>query len=136
MAKGKKTRKKLIEKLDALVKDITRLRFNWTCQKCGKKVSKSDAHTGHIIPRSKGNALRWYLDNLILFCFHCHIFWWHKNPLEAAEWFKEKYPEIYEYLNDHKNDIVQFKLCNLEDIHAELQGDYEELLAEPDILRS
>lgn len=25
----------------------------------------------------------------------CHLNWWHKNPIEAAEWFKETYPDRY-----------------------------------------
>lgn len=27
-------------------------------------------------------------DNLKLLCVGCHLFWWHKNPIEASEWIK------------------------------------------------
>jgi len=26
-------------------------------------------------------------------CYHCHINWWHKNPIEAGKWFESKFPE-------------------------------------------
>ena len=46
----------------------------------------------HIIPRSHFNT-RWDLDNLITLCWNCHFNWAHKNPLEFAEFVKEKLGE-------------------------------------------
>jgi hypothetical protein len=36
--------------------------------------------------------MAWVMDNMKTLCNGCHIWWWHKHPLEAAAWFKEKYP--------------------------------------------
>lgn len=115
MAKRKrKTPKKLKKELDNVCREIVVLRDNGRCQKCKKTVSGQNAHRHHIIPKSKGNALRFDLPNQILFCFHDHINWWHKNILEAQDWFKNEYPETYKYLWKHKNDIVKFTNDDLE----------------------
>ena len=101
-----KNRKGQIKKLDRLAREIVLKRDNNTCQKCGKYVEKQNAHISHVVPKSKGYALRWDLNNLKVLCFHCHINWWHKNPIEAAEWFQEKFPERAEYLYDHRYDLI------------------------------
>lgn len=119
---SRQKRRKLIRlELDKICREIVLLRDKNCCQHCGKYVEGSNAHRSHIIPRSRGNALRWCIDNQILFCFYCHIQWWHKNILEAQEWFKNKYPERYEYLMEHKNDIAKRPLEDLEELLTELQ---------------
>ena len=112
--KQKTERTKLKEELDELTKQLVRIRDNWTCQRCGKKVTEQNAHCSHVIPKSKGNALRWDLSNLKLLCFHCHINFWHKNPIEAYKWFKNKFPDRYKYLDKHKNDVVKFSIIYLQ----------------------
>jgi|SRR3990167_5919575 len=113
----KTNRQKVIKDLDGLMIDIVRLRDNYTCQHCGKRVTKKNAHVSHVIPRSAGNKLRWDLQNLKVLCFHCHINWWHKNPTEASEWFKSKFPERYKYLQASKGIAIykQFQLELLKD---------------------
>lgn len=117
--------KTLRKKLKALVYEYVFLRDDDTCQKTGKKVSGSNRHPAHVIPKSKGNALRWNPINILTFSFHSHINWWHQNPLEAAEWFKKKFPKRWAYLEKHKNDIVKFKrddyLKMIEDISRKLE---------------
>lgn len=119
---AKKTpRRKLIEKLDKLVMEKVRERDNWTCQWCGKHVEKRNAHVSHVIPRSKGYALRWDFNNLKLLCFHCHINRYHKDPLEAAEWFKGKFPDRWEYLEERRNDIKKWTLEELKELVDEIK---------------
>jgi len=99
MPKKKSKRKKLIEKLDMLLAQYIRLRDKNICQHCGKHSDDNRAmHVSHIIPRSRGHAFRWLICNAIILCFHCHINWWHKNPVEAGEWFKMKFPKNYKHL--------------------------------------
>lgn len=31
-------------------------------------------------------------DNVKLLCKGCHLFWWHKNPLEARDWLASVIP--------------------------------------------
>ena len=117
----KTERKKLIDKLDKKVMELVRERDNWTCQRCGKKVTKSNAHCSHVIPRSRGNALRWDLKNLKLLCYHDHLNWWHKNPVEAGDWFKSKFPERWKYIESKKDTMVKFKVSDLEELLEELK---------------
>jgi hypothetical protein len=42
--------------------------------------------------------MQYELDNLKTLCVGCHIYWWHKNPIEATEWFKATFPERYKKL--------------------------------------
>ena len=114
MAKSK--RKKLKDKLDQAVKPIIKLRDRNRCQKCGKYVTGSNCHVSHVIPRSKGDSLRWELQNLKVLCFHCHINWWHKNPLESGEWFKDKFPSRWEYLQERKEKTIKYTLSELEEL--------------------
>lgn len=100
--KTKKTpRKKLIEILDKLVKNIAKVRDKFICQKCGEKVSGSNCHGSHVKPVSQGHKLRWDELNVKVLCGTCHLYWWHKNPLEAARWFNEKFPDRAKYLDEN-----------------------------------
>lgn len=123
--KSKKRKKKKpisIGKLKKKIEDIMKLavkeRDCWTCQRCKKKVEGSNAHGSHVIPVSASQALRFDPINIKTLCFHCHINWWHKNPLEAIEWFKENYIGRYRYLMERKSDIKKWtrqELCELLD---------------------
>jgi hypothetical protein len=31
--------------------------------------------------------------NIIALCYACHIHFWHKNPIEAHDWLKQKLPD-------------------------------------------
>jgi 5-methylcytosine-specific restriction endonuclease McrA len=99
----------LKKKLSKLVKDYVKKRDNYTCQKCDKKVSGTNCHASHVIPVSSGNVLAFDPLNMKVLCYHHHINWWHKNPIESGEWFKKKFPERWEYLNKKKNEEVHWK---------------------------
>lgn len=94
----KTNRKKLNDKLEKLSKDLIRQRDGNNCVHCGKWCEGSARHVSHVVPVSAGSGLKWDLLNMKILCYHCHINWWHKNPIEAGEWFKEKYPERWAYL--------------------------------------
>ena len=106
----KPTISKLKKELSKLVKDFIKKRDNHTCQYCGKKVEGNNCHASHIIPVSHGNVLSFDPLNMKVLCYHHHINWWHKNPMKSAEWFKQKFPERWEYLQNNKNKIVKWKI--------------------------
>jgi 5-methylcytosine-specific restriction endonuclease McrA len=112
MAKPKisKLKKKLME----LVKAKVRERDNWTCQRCGGRVVGSNCHVSHVIPVSQGNALAFDPINMKVLCYHDHLNWWHKNPVEAGEWFQTKFPSRWTYLQSHRNDLVHWKAHDYE----------------------
>lgn len=125
MAKSK--RKKLTDKLDKICAEIVYLRDEGRCQRCGKAVSGQDKHTSHVIPKSRGNYLRWNLLNLKLLCFFCHIMWWHKSPTESGEWFKQAFPARWEYLEPLKNKTRKYTTADLEQLYATMKCKLEEL---------
>lgn len=100
---------KLKEQLLGLVKEIVRKRDDYTCQKCGKKVEGSNCHVSHVIPVSAGNRLAFDPLNMKILCYHDHINWWHKNPIESSAWFEKKFPDRYLYLHYHKHERVHWK---------------------------
>ncbi len=112
--KGKSDRTKLIEKLDKACKQVVYLRDKSICQKCGKYVEGANRHASHVIPVSAGHKLRWDVQNIKVLCYHDHINWWHKNPVESGEWFKTKFPDRYEYLQANRG-VVKLSLQELED---------------------
>lgn len=117
----KTKRKKIIDKLDELVKTNVKKRDNYTCQKCFKRVSGSNAHASHVIPVSRGNALRWDMQNIKTLCFHCHINWWHKHPTESGEWFKKTFPDRWAYLEKRKYQMVKYSVIDLEELYNKLK---------------
>jgi 5-methylcytosine-specific restriction endonuclease McrA len=112
---------KLKKECDELAKNVVKARDKNTCQRCGKVVSGSDCHGSHVIPVSAGNKLRWDEQNLKVLCYHCHLNWWHKNPLEATEWFKARFPDRFAYLQANRG-MKQFKLNDLIALKEELKN--------------
>ena len=114
--KKKSPRKVLENKLDEVVKQIIRIR-DGVCQHCGKTCIKSDAHTCHVVPKGKGASWRRFdLLNVFLGCSYCHTEWWHKNILDANDWFKEKFPARYDYLSKYRGG----KAAKITDTQMEL----------------
>ena len=120
----KLSRKGLRTKLDKLVKEYVKKRDNYTCQRCGKKLEGSNCHGSHVIPVSAG--LRWAYDteNIIVLCFHDHINYWHKNPIEASQWFQDKFPERYAYLQQVREMYTNEPIKDyvLEELYNELKS--------------
>jgi hypothetical protein len=52
----------------------------------------------HVYPKGRYHGMEFELDNVKTLCLGCHIYWWHRNPIEASYWFKDKYPERAESL--------------------------------------
>lgn len=101
-AKKRNNKKRLKEELEKLVKEYVSIRDNNTCQKCNKMVFGTNNHKSHVIPVSRGQKLAYDPINIKVLCYHCHINWWHKHPLEASQWFAEKFPERHQYLMDNQ----------------------------------
>lgn len=87
-----KERKRVIKRLDVLFSKYIRKR-DGRCLHCGR--SDSTLQCSHIAGR-KSLAGRWNEKNAITLCTGCHLFWWHKEPVEASNWLKENYPEYYQ----------------------------------------
>lgn len=114
----KKTlRKQLITKLDKLSKDVVRKRDGNICQRCGKWVEGSNRQCSHVIPVSAGSRLRWEPLNMKVLCYHCHLSWWHKNPMRAKDWFEQQFPDRWVFLDEQdKLGSKKFSLTELEEL--------------------
>lgn len=91
----KTPKKKLKDKLEKVVKSIVKIRDKNICQKCQKKVEGANCHASHVIPVSRDGRLAYDPINLKVLCFHCHINWWHKHPIESGQWYLSEFPERY-----------------------------------------
>lgn len=116
-----KDRKAIIKRLDKLSKDVVRARDGNYCSHCFKFVEGSNRHCSHVIPVSAGHKLRWDDMNMKILCYHCHINWWHKNPIESGEWFKSTYPDRWEYLQEQRG-MHKFSQQDLEDLETRLKN--------------
>lgn len=94
------------------------IRLPGKCERCG---SKSGLQCAHVISR-KNLVLRWDIRNGLCLCLRCHLYWAHKNPLEFADWYRQKYPVRYEYLMKRKNEIVKMTLEDYKELYARLEG--------------
>lgn len=120
----KSQRRKLREEADKLAKDIVKIRDGSVCQHCQKTVEGSNRHCSHVVPVSAGLRLAYDPQNMKILCYHCHLNWWHKNPIEAANWFLTTFPERWEMLQQKKSDEkfnTPIKDWELEEIIADLK---------------
>eukprot|EP00919_Chromeraceae_sp_WS-2016_P066996 GHVR01158443.1.p2 GENE.GHVR01158443.1~~GHVR01158443.1.p2 ORF type:complete len:117 (+),score=15.82 GHVR01158443.1:703-1053(+) len=116
MARKLTPRKRLEKKLDKAWSLAIRERAEYTCEKCGRDANQAC----HIVPR-RYRITRWDLANGVCMCGGCHLWWWHENPLEAADWFEVNYRERWEYLHEQKKLTVKYSLEELEDLLEELE---------------
>lgn len=60
-------------------------------------------------------------------CYHHHIGWWHKNPLEAGDWFKATFPDRWDYLQRNKG-MIQLKYGDYVIMLDALKTEWQDLL--------
>ncbi len=83
----KGARRATLRELDDLCRRLVRARDGGKCRHCGG--TDRQLQTCHVFPKSKYRSVRHDLDNLFLGCAHCHMNWWHKDPLgEGAAWWR------------------------------------------------
>ena len=100
-----------LRKSDKLFTHITRFRFNYTCQKCGKKYREDESlynlGVSHYYGRSRENT-RFDNDNVTLLCnFPCHRRWEGEERGDYLEYMIERlgqkgFEELTERANTYK----------------------------------
>lgn len=115
----KPTKSSVKRNLDKTFSDVVRKRGY--CERCGQ-TEHSKLQCSHIHPRDK-LSVRWDIKNAFCLCGGCHIFWWHKNPILAAEFAKEKLGD-YEYtsLLHRANAIKRYTLQEMQELLITLKG--------------
>jgi len=77
------------------------------CAKCGQTFPVMQC--SHIHSIGAYPNLRFDVMNVLPLCGRHHNFWWHLEPSESWDWFKENHPGRYQYLLKAKNKVVQRK---------------------------
>tara|TARA_R100000005_G_C4922067_1_gene154888 strand:- start:331 stop:756 length:426 start_codon:yes stop_codon:yes gene_type:complete len=116
--------KKLVEKAKRYVK----LRDNYTCQYCGKKVEGSNCHASHVLNVGTHKNMELDVMNMKVLCSYHHMHWWHKDVLHATEWFKEKFPDRYKYLMEQAKRKYKHSTADLAILHDETEADGSDFL--------
>ena len=111
--------KKLVEKAKRCVK----LRDNYTCQYSGKEVSGSNCHASHVLNVGTHKSMELDPTNMKVLSSYYHLHWWHKDVLHATEWFKEKFPDRYEYLMMMAKLKIKLPTPVLAELHETTKAD-------------
>ena len=121
----KKKRKELLSR----AKKVVYARDKDICQHCDKKCIWSDRHASHVIPVSATGRLALYPLNMKVLCYHCHLNWRHKNPIEAGRWFERKFPDRVKELERLQLDIPMWSitLAELEKIEEMIEKEEKRL---------
>lgn len=109
-------RKKLIQELDRLCSQITRINWRGKCATCGK--AGTQAH--HYFGKKACSSLRWVENNLVWLCFYCHIVRAHREgliePVRDAlikriglDAFNELYHEAFKPQKKSVTDLLELK---------------------------
>ena len=121
------------------LKRVTQREFNHLiasgkrCAKCYKKFPVMQC--SHIYSTGAYPNLRFDPMNVLPMCGHCHNFWWHLEPSESWDWFKEKYPGRYEYLLKAKNKHVGWNIEKLQDVRKKVkEKNLKGLLIMPELI--
>ena len=86
---NRRNRKQWIRILDKLLREVVFARDK-RCRRCGRTDTLTPSH---IYPKGRYTRLRFDPGNVLTLCYNCHFNWWHKNPLEASEWFHTIFSE-------------------------------------------
>lgn len=89
-----------------LYSQCVKARDGYACQFGGCDKTGKYLHTSHIFPKGAYPSMQFVRDNAVTLCYYHHIFWWHKNPIEAHEWIKIYLGGKYENLVKRSQQIV------------------------------
>ena len=120
-----KTNEKQRKKCVTLAKRIAVRSAGGSCEHCGRsKLMGYVMHGSHVYPEGRYKGMSADSDNILCLCFQCHFLWWHKHPLEASEWFREKWPDRAETLKLRAREI---RIINWNDKHEALKAEEAKL---------
>ena len=127
---GKAKRKKTLlkprswytKKLSTLAKSCAKQRDGYICQMCGKECQGSDAHGSHVLNVGGNKNLELDPVNIKCLCSYCHLYRWHKDILKSAEWFKQKFPERFTYLEILRAKKIHFSTVELAELYDKVKS--------------
>jgi hypothetical protein len=103
------------------------------CTKCGQLFPVMQCSHNHSVGAYPN--LRFDPMNVLPLCGHCHPFWWHLEPAKSWDWFKNKYPGRYAYLEVAKNKYIKWTQDKLLEVREKIKNeDLKGLLISPELL--
>jgi len=134
-------RRQLHKELDDLWREIIYLKYNFTCEMCGEKMTPENCHAHHVIFRGNYNV-RHDLENGSLLCNWNHNFAPnapHHDNEKYIEWFNLHRPEgLYQKLlikSNEKGGAKKLEITELLNLKKDLQYRKMELQVKRDIAR-
>src|SRR3990167_10612129 len=83
----------LRRRLDAEFRVLIMERDGWRCQVDGCIKRGSGLHVSHFFTKGAHRHMRHDPDNACAMCARHHLWWWHRETLEATEWLKRRLGE-------------------------------------------
>jgi 5-methylcytosine-specific restriction endonuclease McrA len=112
------TKKKLVDKLDSIVRSICRIRDTRCCS-CGKVIDSS-SQVSHYVGR-RHHCLRWDLKNCHMSCAGCNIIH-NYNPAPYTIFLTNKYGnEILEEFQQRMRSHTRFSTSDLDTLLKNLE---------------
>ena len=110
-------------KLHKLVREYVMLRDK-VCLKCGKS---GNLHASHIYPRGKYPKMQFKVENVKALCLGCHLYWWHKHPIDAAKWLNNTLDKARLKRLKILSNTINKELWDFKEIENKLKKKIEEL---------
>jgi len=110
-------------KLNKLVREFVLLRDK-CCLKCGKT---SALQASHIYPKGKFPKMQFNTDNVKILCLGCHLYWWHKHPVEAKDWAEKELGRARLNKLKKQSNTINKTIWNFKEIQMELKKQIGEL---------
>lgn len=112
------------QKAVEIAKKLAKIRDKNICQKCGKLCKGANAHGSHVYSEGAYPNISAEVDNIKCLCYRCHFQWWHKEPMDAKDWFAKKFPRRAKKLLKIKNELIK---RDWEQVHLDLKEELRRL---------
>jgi len=109
--------------LSKLLRELVLARDKY-CLRCGKTTA---LHTSHIYPRGKFPKMQFEPENVKALCVGCHLYWWHKHPIEAKEWAIKALGRARLNRLKKRSNTIDKSLWDFKEIKAKLEKEIKEI---------
>ncbi len=81
----------------------------------------------HIYPKGRYRKMQFDPDNVKALCLGCHLYWWHKHPIEAKEWAIKALGRARLNRLKKKANTIDKTLWNYNEIKIKLEKQIKEM---------
>ena len=81
----------------------------------------------HIYPKGRYRKMQFDPDNVKALCLGCHLYWWHKHPIEAKEWAVKALGRARLNRLKKKANTIDKTLWNYNEIKIKLEKQIKEM---------